>query len=60
MHVEGAAVGHSWTIAVGRKSVDGDMGLDTLEGVHVWSPFYEGEAVEHGQDTDVDAIVLQH
>ena len=46
------------TTGGGEAVVDGQVRLDACEGVHVWSPFDECETVEHGQDADIDAIVL--
>jgi hypothetical protein len=34
------------------------VGGDSLEGVFVGSPFDEGKAVKHGENTDIDAVVL--
>jgi len=59
VEIEAAAVDTSGTGPVcGVGAVDGEVGLDALEGVHVWSPFDEGEAVKHGKNADIDAIVL--
>ena len=38
--------------------VDAEMGGHALKRVFVGFPFDEGETVEHGQNTDIDAIVL--
>jgi len=58
VQIKGAAVDTSRAGAVGGEPVDREVRLHALEGVHVWSPLDEGEAVEHGQDADIDAVVL--
>lgn len=60
MEIEGAAMdgtGTGGTVG-GEPVVDGEVGLDACEGVHVWSPFDECETVKHGQHANIDAIVL--
>jgi hypothetical protein len=58
--VEGAAVDTSGAGAVdGGVVVYAEVGGDTLEGVFVGSPFDEGEAIKHGKNTHIDAVVLQ-
>jgi len=34
------------------------VGLGALEGVHSRAPFDEGQAIEHGKNTNVDAVIL--
>ena len=41
-----------------RVIVNAEVGGHALERVFVGFPFDEGETVEHGQNTDIDAIVL--
>lgn len=59
VEVKGAAVDTSGTGAVdGGVIVYAEVGGDSLEWVFVGSPFDEGEAVKHGENTDIDAVVL--
>jgi hypothetical protein len=60
VQVKGAAVDTSGAGAIGGvATVYGEMRLDALERVHVWSPFDEGETIEHGKNTDVNAVILK-
>jgi hypothetical protein len=59
VEVKGTAVDTSGTGAVdGGVVVYAEVGRDSLEGVFVGSPFDEGEAVKHGENTDIDSVVL--
>jgi len=59
--VEGAAVDTSGTRAVDDSVVVyAEVGGDTLKGVFIRSPFDEGKAIKHGENTDIDAVVLHY
>jgi len=48
----------SWTSPVCGETVDGEVRLDALEGIHIRSPFDQSKTVEHREDADVDAVIL--
>ena len=47
------------TARIGVETVDGEMRMDTIKGILIWTPFDERKTIKHWQNTNIDPVVLK-